>query len=208
MSGIVKSVGKIFKKVGKIVKKIAPYVMIAAAIYFTGGAILAAAPALAGATGAAGAGAAVGGGIGGATAGAGLAAGSGGWLSAIMGSGVGSSALGSLFNSSAFGSVLSGAATALGAKQTLDQRNDFLIDRETRSEERHQIDPGSLFTNLTSSSQGLGINNTAAQISPTTLVQNTPASRPPRPSAIELAQAPAKKPRYQYNPTTGRIDFA
>ncbi len=40
MSGMVKSVGKIFKKVAKGIKKVAPYALAAAAIYFTAGAAL------------------------------------------------------------------------------------------------------------------------------------------------------------------------
>lgn len=40
MSGIIKSVIKVFKKVVKVIKKVAPYVVAAAAIYFTAGAAL------------------------------------------------------------------------------------------------------------------------------------------------------------------------
>lgn len=40
MSGVVKSVTKVFKKVAKVVKKVAPYALAAAAIYFTAGAAL------------------------------------------------------------------------------------------------------------------------------------------------------------------------
>ncbi len=40
MSGVVKSVGKVFKKVAKAVKKVLPIVLAAAAIYFTAGAAL------------------------------------------------------------------------------------------------------------------------------------------------------------------------
>jgi len=40
MSGVAKSVGKVFKKVAKVAKKVAPYALAAAAIYFTAGAAL------------------------------------------------------------------------------------------------------------------------------------------------------------------------
>jgi hypothetical protein len=50
MSSVFKSAKKIFKKVVKTVKKIAPIILIAAAVYFTAGAALAAMPAVAGAT--------------------------------------------------------------------------------------------------------------------------------------------------------------
>jgi len=36
MSGIFKSIKKMFKKVGKVIKKIAPYLIIAAGVYFGG----------------------------------------------------------------------------------------------------------------------------------------------------------------------------
>jgi len=44
MSGVAKAVGKVFKKVTKVVKKVAPVVLAGAAIYFTAGAALGAAP--------------------------------------------------------------------------------------------------------------------------------------------------------------------
>lgn len=58
MSGVVKTIGKVFKGVGKIVKKVLPYAALAAAVWFTGGALGAwAMPAWTGMGAAAGAGA-------------------------------------------------------------------------------------------------------------------------------------------------------
>ena len=50
MSSVFKGIKKVFKKVIKTIKKIAPIILMAAAIYFTAGAALAAVPAAAGAT--------------------------------------------------------------------------------------------------------------------------------------------------------------
>lgn len=203
MSGVVKSIGKVFKKVGKVLKKIAPYVMIAAAIYFTGGALLAAAPA-AGAAGAAGSGIV---GAGGAVAGnAVVTSASGGWLASILGAG-GSSALGGLLSNSTVGAVLGGGARGLMEKMQMDDLEKSRIATEGRAEQRHTIDVSSLFDFSGSGpSQGLGV-TTADLTSPTTVVQNT-ASRPPRQSVVELAQVTPPDRRFKYNHATGVIDFA
>ncbi len=205
MSGIVKSVGKVFRKVGKVVKKIAPYIMIAAAIYFTGGAILAAAPALTGAAGAAGAAGAVGAGAAGAGSAA-AAGGASGWLASI-GLGSGGSALGGLLTNSAIGSALGGGARGLMQNMQMKDERKFeqgLIDDRIQ---RHQVNDSSLFDFSGSGEpQGLGV-RTVDLTDPTAAVQNV-ASRPPRPSAIELAQNTLPERRIKYNRLTGVIDFA
>ncbi len=200
MSGVVKAIGKVFKKVGKVLKKVAPYAIIAAAAIFAAPLIAGALPAAAGAAGAAGAV-----GAGGAVAGSAVATtGIGGFLSSIgLGSG---GALGSLLSSSAFGSALSGAATAVGQKMLMDDREDVLIDRENRASDRLKVDDASLF-NFSGTPQGLGV-RTQDLTDPTAVVQNTALGRPPRQSAVELAQVNPQKRRYQYNRETGVIDFA
>ena len=219
MSGVVKSIGKVFKKVGKIVKKILPYAIIAAAAIF-------AAPLLAGALGVGAAGAAGGGAIfaGGPLAGAAVSSGAaitggaaggggiGGFLSSILGGGGSSilggggsgSALGSLLSSGTFGSLLAGGARGLMQNMQSKAQDQFVIDRENRAEQRHKISDSSLF-DFSGTSQGLGVKSLT---NPTVAVRNTAINRPQRPSVTEMAQAPTRPPRYKYNPETGRIDFA
>lgn len=216
MSGVVKSIGKIFKKVGKIALKIAPYAIIAAAAIF-------AAPAVAGllgigATGAIGAGSVIGAG-GAASAGGAMAAATGalgasattgitGFLTNILGGGAGSSALGSLLSSSTAGSLLAGGARGLMANMQMKDEEKFLRDAENRRVERHTINDSSLFDfSGSSGSQGLGV-TTADLTSPTTVVQNTALGRPPRQSVVELAQVTPPDRRFKYNHATGVIDFA
>ncbi len=199
MSGVFKAIGKIFKKVGKIVKKILPYAAIAAAVIF-------AAPAVAGALGigaagaagaTAGAAGAVGGGVAGAAAGAGLSTGVGGFLS---------SALGGLLSSSTAGSLLAGGARGLMQNMQMKDEQKFLIDAENRRLDRYKGsgDAASFAFSGSGAPQGLGVTSLT---DPTAVAQNV-ASRPPRPSVVEAAATPRKAPRYQYNPATGRIDFA
>lgn len=117
MSGLVKSVKKVFKKAVKVVKKVLPYVAMAAAIYFTAGiaaAAFAPASAMAAMPGIAGAASALG--IGGGAAGAAAAGASTAAAAAPTFSGVaaGLSSGGTMF--SATGAALSaGSAAAASA---------------------------------------------------------------------------------------------
>lgn len=51
MSGILKSIGKVFQKIAKVAKKVLPYALAAAAVIFTGGAALSLTPAFGAAVG-------------------------------------------------------------------------------------------------------------------------------------------------------------
>ncbi len=215
MSGIVKGIGKIFKKVGKIVKKVLPYAIIAAAAIF-------AAPLVAGALGIGTAGAAGGGALfaGGPLAGAAVSSGAaitggaagaggiGGFLTSILGGGGSSSALGGLLSSSTAGSLLAGGARGLMQNMQMKDQEQFLIDAENRRSDRYKGagDAASFAFSGSSEPQGLGV-RTADLTDPTAAVQNV-ASRPPRPSAVELAQNTTPERRIKYNRLTGVIDFA
>ncbi len=225
MSGIVKGIKKVFKKVVKVVKKIAPYVILAAAVYFTGGAALAALPAAAGATGAASAtfaggplagalvssGAAI---TGGATTGGGIVAALGG----LVGEGsLISKALGSGF----LGSALSGAGQAwIGAEMLKDER-DFEEKQQRQRTARYNINDSSVFgvgpqaradisTDLGAvqsvDDRGLGIRPPDA-FSPTIEYQPTQLATAPTGPPRPTVGAP-RQPRYRYNPETLKIDYA
>jgi len=209
MSGVVKGIGKVFKAVGKVVKKLLPIALIAGAAIF-------AAPAVAGllGVGAAATGAAGAVGAGGAVAGTAAASGGiGGFLSGIMGTGASGGGLGSLLSSSTAGSLLSGAASGFMQGEMMEDREKALIATERRRGARYEGAGDAASFDFTGAPDpagalpGLGIRK-SSMIDPTALVQNVAFTRPQRPSVVEAAAAPQKKPRYRYNATTGRIDYA
>ena len=85
MSGVFKSIGKVFKKVVKVVKKVLPYALAAAAVVFTGGAALGVLPAFAPAVGGLGSSLGVGSTLGGVLTGAITKAGFGAAIGGILG---------------------------------------------------------------------------------------------------------------------------
>ncbi len=219
MSGIAKSIGKVFKKVIKVVKKIAPYAILAAAVFFTGGAALAALGPAAGATFAGGplagalvsSGAAITGGA--ATTGGGIVAALGG-----LTSGAGS-LLTKAAGSGLLGSALSGAAQGYMQSEMAKDQREFIEQQQKDRTARYNIDDASLFgvgpqaradistdqgavQGLTE--QGLGIRTLPATspvaYQPTQLA--AAPTGPPRPSV----GAP-RQPKYRYNPETGTIDY-
>ena len=228
MSGVWKGIKKTFKKVVNVVKKIAPYVILAAAVYFTGGAALGGLAGPLGGAGAAGAagGAAAGGITGGslitsgalATTGSSIAGGSilGGLSAGSLLSG-NTGILGALSSSGVLSSAIGGAAQAfMGAEEREDEQKEARKVVQRR-QANFNIDSSSLFGVGSQASarllsdqasvpsinlQGLGIttsNPVAGQ--PTQLAAATAPTGPPRPEVGNLK-------RYKYNPETGTIDFA
>ncbi len=216
MSGIVKGIKKVFKKVVKVVKKIAPYVILAAAVYFTGGAALGGLGALAGAGPIAGGGLAAGSGVvigGGAMAGS---AGSGGLIAALGSLGGGGGLLSGM-GSGIVGSLLSGAASGfMQGEQAEDERKEARKVVQQR-QNNLRIDDASLFgvgpqASASISNTGLGIQPadltrtlSAQSLQPLDPAGTLAPTGPERPTV--LAQAP-RQPKYRYNPETGIIDYA
>lgn len=218
MSGIGKAVKKVFKAVGKVVKKIAPIALIAGAAIF-------AAPAIGAALGITGAATAAGG----AAAAGGLAA-AAGPVAGIAGSSGIMGFLGSVVSSPLAGSVISGAVQGYGQYKQMKEQEKQVKRAEAR---RQALYAGSgeaasfNFTPEALSATPPGVNsggnaaptgldaagglagNDQQQIASLTdpnAVQVSQA-RTLRPSVIQTAQASQQKPRYQYDPDTGRIQY-
>ena len=203
MSGIGKSIGKIFKKVAKVAKVVLPIALIAAAAIITGGMALAAIAPAAGALGAAGAGGVIAGGpLAGAALGSGAAL-TGGAVAATgasaVAAGTGAAAstgiagfVGSMFTPATLGKMAVGIAGGLMQGQTRRDDERAVIDAERRRQATYKGvgDVRFDFDQLSDAGQGL---STGGQ------------------TQLAAASSPAPKPatkRYHYNPSTGRIGFA
>lgn len=205
MSGVAKSVRKVFKKVGKVIKKIALPVLAIGAAVFTAGVL---APAIGTALGIGGVATAAGGaaaitGATGATAGIGGAAlgGSGGITGLISGILGGGGAGGSILSSATVGNVIAGVGQGLGQYQQLKEAEKQQIRAERRQSAKYA---GAGNTGFDFS----GLGRTADLTDPTENFVLQTASTNRRPSVVEQAEAPGKLPRYRYNPENGRIETA
>lgn len=221
ISGLFKSLKKVFKRVGRVVKKIMKPALIVGAIALTAGAAAGAIPLL-GAGGAATAGGAAGGGGilsslgsffgvgGGAAAGGGVAlakgvaggAGGGGFLGRIA----------SFFGSEVGGNILKGVGGAIGRAQEAKALERSTVAAEQRQEGRYSgIGEATEWGNeprLRTSGLGGALQAPAMQ-QPDALTGRpaAPFTRPARPGLSAQTQTSAT-PRFRFNRDTMRIEYA